>query len=82
MIYENTDGFEIARQDLLIRGPGEFLGARQSGVPLLRFADLERDAALIEEAREAADELLRTDPEAARRHLARWLGGKAEFVRA
>ncbi len=82
VIYENTDGFEIARQDLLIRGPGEFLGARQSGVPLLRFADLERDAALIEEAREAADELLRTDPEAARRHLARWLGGKAEFVRA
>jgi ATP-dependent DNA helicase RecG len=82
VIYENSDGFEIARQDLLIRGPGEFLGARQSGVPLLRFADLERDAALIEEAREAADELLRTDPEAARRHLARWLGGKAEFVRA
>ena len=82
VIYENTDGFEIARQDLLIRGPGEFLGARQSGVPLLRFADLERDAALIEEARDVADELLRSDPEAARRHLARWLGGKAEFVRA
>jgi ATP-dependent DNA helicase RecG len=82
VIYENTDGFEIARQDLLIRGPGEFLGARQSGVPLLRFADLERDAALIEEARDVADELLRSDPEAAQRHLARWLGGKAEFVRA
>jgi len=82
VIYENTDGFEIARQDLSIRGPGEFLGARQSGVPLLRFADLERDAALIEEARDVADELLRSDPEAARRHLARWLGGKAEFVRA
>ena len=55
-----TDGFEIARQDLLIRGPGEFLGARQSGVPLLRFADLERDVALIEQARDAAEELLRT----------------------
>ena len=41
VIYENNDGFEIARQDLIIRGPGEFLGARQSGVPLLRFADLE-----------------------------------------
>jgi ATP-dependent DNA helicase RecG len=82
VIYENTDGFEIARQDLLIRGPGEFLGARQSGVPLLRFADLERDAALIEEARDVADELLRSDPEAAQRHLARWLGGRAEFVRA
>ena len=59
VIFENTDGFEIARQDLLIRGPGEFLGARQSGVPLLRFADLERDVALIEQARDAADELLR-----------------------
>ena len=59
MIFENTDGFEIARQDLLIRGPGEFLGARQSGVPMLRFADLERDVALIEQARDAADELLR-----------------------
>ncbi len=60
VIYETTDGFEIARQDLLIRGPGEFLGARQSGVPLLRFADIERDVALIEQARDAAEELLRT----------------------
>jgi ATP-dependent DNA helicase RecG len=82
VIYENSDGFEIARQDLLIRGPGEFLGARQSGVPLLRFADLERDAALIEQARDAADELLRTDPDAAAAHVARWLGGKAEFFKA
>ena len=69
VIYETIDGFEIARQDLLIRGPGEFLGARQSGVPLLRFADLERDVALIEQARDAADELLKTDPAAAARHL-------------
>ena len=82
VIYENTDGFEIARQDLLIRGPGEFLGARQSGEPLLRFADLEADAALIEQARDAADELLRTDPAAAQRHLDRWLGGRQEFVKA
>ena len=43
VVFENTDGFEIARQDLVIRGPGEFLGAKQSGVPLLRFADLEKD---------------------------------------
>jgi len=82
VVYENTDGFEIARQDLLIRGPGEFLGARQSGEPLLRFADLEADAALIEQARDAADELLRTDPAAAQRHLDRWLGGRQEFVKA
>jgi ATP-dependent DNA helicase RecG len=82
VIFENTDGFEIARQDLSIRGPGEFLGARQSGVPLLRFADLERDVALIEQARDAADELLQKDPAAAEAHLIRWLGGKAEFIRA
>ncbi len=82
VIYENNDGFEIARQDLVIRGPGEFLGARQSGVPLLRFADLEKDVALIEQARDAADELLQKDPAAAQSHLARWLGGKQEFIKA
>jgi ATP-dependent DNA helicase RecG len=82
VIYENNDGFEIARQDLVIRGPGEFLGARQSGVPLLRFADLEKDVALIEQARDAADELLQRDPAAAAAHLTRWLGGKEEFIKA
>jgi len=82
VIYENDDGFEIARQDLQIRGPGEFLGARQSGVPLLRFADLERDVALIEQARDAADELLQKDPAAAKAHLERWLGGRQEFIKA
>jgi ATP-dependent DNA helicase RecG len=82
VIFESTDGFEIARQDLLIRGPGEFLGARQSGVPLLRFADLERDVALIEQARDTADDLLVRDPEAAARHLERWLGGRADFIKA
>ena len=82
VIYETTDGFEIARQDLAIRGPGEFLGARQSGVPLLRFADLERDVALIEQARDAADELLAKFPDAAAAHLARWLGAKQEFIKA
>jgi len=82
VIFENNDGFEIARQDLLIRGPGEFLGARQSGVPLLRFADLERDVALIEHARDAAEDLLARDPAAATAHLERWLGGREEFIRA
>jgi ATP-dependent DNA helicase RecG len=81
VVYENNDGFEIARQDLVIRGPGEFLGARQSGVPLLRFADLERDVRLIEAARDAADELLRREPGAAAAHLERWLGGKQEFIK-
>ena len=82
VIYETTDGFEIARQDLLIRGPGEFLGARQSGVPLLRFADLERDVELIEQARDAADELLKSNPDAAKLHLDRWLGSRQAFIKA
>ncbi|MBK9703988.1 MAG: ATP-dependent DNA helicase RecG [Betaproteobacteria bacterium] len=82
VIFGSNDGFEIARADLQIRGPGEFLGARQSGVPMLRFADLERDAALIEQARDAADDLLVREPAAAAAHVARWLGGKAEFFRA
>ena len=58
VIYESNDGFEIAREDLRCAGPGEFLGARQSGAPLLRFADLERDVDLIEAARDVADELI------------------------
>jgi ATP-dependent DNA helicase RecG len=82
VIFESNDGFEIARADLAIRGPGEILGARQSGVPMLRFADLERDAGLIEAARDTAEELLASDPHAAAAHVQRWLGGKAEFFKA
>ncbi len=82
VIYESTDGFEIARQDLAIRGPGEILGARQSGVPMLRFADLERDLDLVEAARDAAEDLLAHEPAAAASHLARWLGGREDFMKA
>ncbi len=79
---ETHDGFEIARRDLEIRGPGEFLGARQSGAPLLRFADLTLDEALVQVARQAATQLLATRPEVAEQHVARWLGSKAEFLKA
>lgn len=79
---ETTDGFEIARRDLDIRGPGEFMGSRQSGDALLRFADLAEDDALLERARELAPKLLREQPAAARAHVQRWLGGKAEFLKA
>jgi len=82
IIYENTDGFEIARQDLHLRGPGEFVGSRQSGVPLLRYADLERDSDLIELARGEAERLLRDDSERAGRHLQRWLGSREELLRS
>ncbi len=79
---ETTDGFEIARRDLEIRGPGEFMGARQSGDALLRFADLLQDTALLERARRVAPKLLDQFPEAAQAHVARWLGSKAEFLKA
>ena len=82
IIYESRDGFEIARQDLQLRGPGELLGARQSGVPMLRFADLEADLDLLEAARGAAADLLRENPAAARAHLARWLGSRDELLKA
>ena len=79
---ETGDGFEIARRDLEIRGPGEFLGARQSGAQLLRFADLETDLALLEWARALAPLMLNRDPELAERHVERWFGGKAEYLKA
>ncbi len=81
IIYENTDGFEIAREDLRLRGPGELLGARQSGVPMLRFADLVADAALLESARDAAAWMLQHHEAAARAHVERWLGGRGELLR-
>jgi ATP-dependent DNA helicase RecG len=79
---ETNDGFEIARRDLEIRGPGEFLGARQSGAAMLRFADLATDGHLLEWARGAAATMLVQFPDAAERHVARWLGTKAEFLKA
>jgi ATP-dependent DNA helicase RecG len=82
VIYENTDGFEIARQDLQLRGPGELLGARQSGVPMLRFADLEEDAELLAQARHLAPLMLAEHPELAQAHLRRWLAGREHFLKA
>ena len=79
---ETNDGFEIARRDLEIRGPGEFLGARQSGAAMLRFADLEQDMALLEWARELAPQMLQQYPRQAQQHIERWLGSKAEYLKA
>jgi ATP-dependent DNA helicase RecG len=79
---ETGDGFEIARRDLEIRGPGEFLGARQSGAAMLRFADLATDTHLLEWARLWAPRMLERWPELARQHVDRWLGGKSEFLKA
>lgn len=81
IMRESTDGFEIARKDLEIRGPGEFLGARQSGQAMLRFADLETDQWLVDRARDLAQALLRDDPATVEAHLARWLGQREDFLK-
>jgi ATP-dependent DNA helicase RecG len=80
IIYENTDGFEIAQQDLSLRGPGELLGARQSGVPMLRFADVTEDAALLNCAQAIADEMLCDFQQEARAHLQRWMANRQDYL--
>jgi len=82
VLYETDDGFEVARADLRLRGPGEFLGARQWGLPPLRFADLERDAGWLDRVRDCADELLRQDPARAQAMIERWFAGTARFLGA
>ncbi len=81
VIYENTDGFAIAEHDLRLRGEGEFLGERQSGQPLLRFADTVADAALVTAASAAAEELLAGEEAPARRHIERWLRARSDYTR-
>ena len=82
LTMEAPDGFELAREDLRLRGPGEVLGERQSGMPLLRYADLEKDQPLAQLAREAAETLLERDPRAATRHVERWLASRHDYARA
>jgi ATP-dependent DNA helicase RecG len=79
---DTNDGFEIAKQDLEIRGPGEFLGARQSGAALLRFADLTTDAQLLQTARQLAPRMLDQHKPLAEKHIARWLGGRVDYLKA
>lgn len=81
VIYENSDGFIIAQADLNLRGPGEFLGTRQSGVPMLKIADLERDADLLEASRNMADKLIKEYPQAVEKHLERWMSHAGELVK-
>ncbi|BBP02178.1 ATP-dependent DNA helicase RecG [Sulfuriferula nivalis] len=82
VIFESSDGFYIAREDLALRGPGEFLGARQSGAPMLRYANLAEDVELLEQAQVAAADMLLHYPDAVQVHIARWLGVQQEFGKA
>jgi ATP-dependent DNA helicase RecG len=79
---DTSDGFEIARRDLEIRGPGEFMGSRQSGDALLRFADLGADSALLEHARRVAPKLLAEHPQAAAAQVQRWLASRVDYLKA
>lgn len=79
-LYETQDGFVIAQRDLALRGPGEFLGARQSGVALLRFADYQADALWVERARDTAVKLRRDQPETAAAHINRWMKNRQDYL--
>lgn len=81
-MYETADGFEIARRDLELRGPGEFLGVRQSGQELLRFASIDTDIRIAEQAREAVVELRDSYPGHVQTHLRRWIRNKQDFLRS
>lgn len=81
-MYETQDGFEIAQRDLDLRGPGELLGSRQSGVALLRFADLAHDSEIVRAARDAAMDLRLNRPDIVERHLMRWMRGREDFLRS
>lgn len=81
VVYESTDGFIIAEADLRLRGPGEFLGSRQSGAAMLRFADLNLDADLLEAAQKTAEDLLQHQPEVAEQHLKRWLSSREDYLK-
>ena len=82
VIFENTDGFIIAREDLRIRGPGELLGPRQSGLPSLRYANIEEDIALVEAARNAATRLENDSTFDKSAFIDRWIKNRAEFAKA
>lgn len=81
-LKEVQDGFVIAERDLALRGPGELLGSRQSGEAMLRFVDLQRDAWLVELVKDLAHDLLEKSPDLATKHLHRWLGSRADYLKA
>ncbi|MCI4568585.1 ATP-dependent DNA helicase RecG [Lysobacter sp. CFH 32150] len=79
---QTHDGFVIAEKDLELRGPGELLGTRQTGLATFRVADLARDAGLLPQVRELADQLLAESPDIADRIVQRWVGGAARYASA
>ena len=82
VMRHTADGFVIAQKDLELRGPGELLGTRQTGLAQFRVADLMRDAALLPLVQGLADRLLAEDPLRAERIVARWIGGAERYAAA
>ncbi len=80
ILRQTTDGFEIAEKDLELRGPGEVLGTRQTGMLQFRVADLARDAHLLHSIPAAAHSLLQHHPEQVDKLIQRWVGDAARFV--
>jgi ATP-dependent DNA helicase RecG len=80
-IRETSDGFRIANRDLELRGPGELLGRRQTGLAQLRVADLSRDADLLTEVRATAVQMLESSPERVAALRLRWIGEREQYGR-
>ena len=79
VLRDTNDGFLVAQRDLELRGPGELLGTRQTGLPEYRIADLVRDAELMPKVQSSAEQIQRDRPEAAQAIIRRWLGNAYEY---
>jgi ATP-dependent DNA helicase RecG len=77
---ETNDGFEIARRDLAMRGPGEVLGTRQTGEMQFRIADLLRDQDMVPQVQALADSLLENHPACVAPLVHRWIGQKVQYA--
>ena len=81
IMRQTNDGFEIAQKDMELRGPGDLLGPRQTGLPAMRIADLGRDANLIPQVQKTADILLKTHPDNVQSLIKRWIADQLMFAR-
>ena len=79
MLRDTNDGFLVAQRDLELRGPGELLGTRQTGLPDYRIADLVRDADLMPQGQLAAETIRRSAPEVGNAIVRRWLGDAGRY---
>ena len=80
IMRETNDGFEIARKDLEIRGPGEVLGTKQTGIMQMRIADLQRDQELIPQVAEMADQIFQHYPDCVEPLINRWIGQATKYA--